>query len=499
MTIAGYGTGKSHLAGLLSGHDSALRESTVRRIAGVAREIAEKIRTYSGKNLVLVYNGMSNFNLDSETLRLARIALAHHGLNDSVFSEITKQYQQAVTFIEKTFQMLREDYTVAFAENSSEHLKEYIINHIQDDTVFRKVNEIYKSINGSDIQWEKGISAGDILTLLAEKYCKEQRIFDNIIILFDEFGRYIEYTAANPMIAGESALQQIFEAVQNADGSILFDGFIQSDLNAYLSRIDRTANIVRYVGRYENSDKYYLSSNFETILANLLIKKDAQKFQDIVEYNINTRYAQFNNRVYSNLIRWTKNAQGKSVWCERELYNTVIVKGCYPLHPLTVWFLSNTSDWMQQRSTIAFTEKMFESVKEQEINNQWIKYIYAVDIIDSELFDEMLNSETKGLVQSQNCMLYHEVIRKYGDKFNEKEISVLKAILIVNICKFELFDKSDCISAIRYCTSLTEEDVIAAVSSLENNYGVIAFDEKVNRFDFLEEASGFHDYQSMCS
>ena len=131
-------------------------------------------------------------------------------------------------------------------------------------------------------------------------------MFGKIIILFDEFGRYIEYTAANPSVAGDSSLQQIFEAIQNADGNILFDGFIQSDLNAYLSRIDKSSNIIRYVGRYEISDKYYISSNFETILANLITKKDEQKFSETVEYNIDEVYRAYNQKIHANLIRWNK-------------------------------------------------------------------------------------------------------------------------------------------------------------------------------------------------
>ena len=123
--------------------------------------------------------------------------------------------------------------------------------------------------------------------LAVTEYCIETPIFDRVYILFDEFGRYIEFTANNPRIAGDSSLQQIFEAVQNADGRIVFDAFIQSDLNSYIRRVENVgANISRYVGRYENSEKFYLSSNFETILANLIEKKDDSAFERVVVRNI---------------------------------------------------------------------------------------------------------------------------------------------------------------------------------------------------------------------
>ena len=42
--------------------------------------------------------------------------------------------------------------------------------------------------------------------------------------------------------------------------------FIQSDIKTYLQRVDQTKNISRYIGRYDASDKYYISSNLETVL-----------------------------------------------------------------------------------------------------------------------------------------------------------------------------------------------------------------------------------------
>lgn len=501
LTIAGYGTGKSHLAvalaSLMSGHNTVLRNIAIKRIAAVDKKIAEEVSSFTDKNLVLVYNGMNNFNLDYETLSIAKSALLQHGISDNVLTALTKQYDQAKHFVETTFSMLEDRYKSAFAAicQGSNCDKEYIINHIDDPKIFEAVNKVYNEINGSYIQWERGISAGDVLALLEKTFCREQKVFNKIIILFDEFGRYIEYTAANPAIAGESALQQIFEAIQNADGNILFDGFIQSDLSAYISRIDKSSNIIRYVGRYEISDKYYLSSNFETILANLITKKDEEKFASIVEHNIDEVYSAYHNRVYTNLIRWNKSAINKSVWSDKHLYNSVISKGCYPIHPFAVWLLSNTSAWMQQRSTIAFAEEMFASIENREISTKRIEYIYAIDIIDSSLFSEMLNSEEKGLVQSQYCMLFRDIMLKNGDKMTDTEKAVLKAILIIDLCKFAVADRNDCVDAIKYCSRLTEEEIAVAINGLENNHGVISFDTNTNRFDLMAEANGMNEFK----
>lgn len=185
------------------------------------------------------------------------------------------------------------------------------------------------------IHAESDTSAVDVLTLLVKKYCIEKPVFDRIFILFDEFGRSIEFTANNPRVAGDSSLQQIFEAVQNAEGRIVFDAFIQNDLNSYIRRVENAgANISRYVGRYENSEKYYLSSNFETILANLIEKKDDNAFKRIVTRNIDEVYARFHIKIFMNLCHWAApEIEKRAVWVNQKMYFDVIAKGCYSIHP----------------------------------------------------------------------------------------------------------------------------------------------------------------------
>lgn len=503
MTIAGYGTGKSHLsvalASLLSGHDEQLRQCVITSISKVDINIGSVINKYQDKNLVLVLNGMRDFNLNSEVLAVAKKALAQHGIAGEVFSEITKHYSVAINFVRNTFEDKIQLYRNAFDAHSCTELfsADDVIRELENanSSVFYAVNDVYKSFVGTDIPIEAGISAADVLELLVNKFCVEQNVFRSIYILFDEFGRYIEFTAREPQIAGDSALQQIFEAVQNANGKIIFDAFIQSDLNAYLSRVESSSNIIRYVGRYENSEKYYLSSNFETVLANLIEKKDPRKFAATVEYNIDSVYARFHQNVFNSLNSWAKpEIAERSVWSNSRMYFDVIAKGCYPLHPITVWFLANTSSWMQQRSTISYTAELFDVIKDRDVSTTWLPYIYPADIIGTGLFDEMQNSEEKSLVQSQNCLSYQSIMVKHGDKFDENEIRVLRAVLITNIIKFKFYDRNSCQTALKYCSGLNDEAVEKAIEQLENEFCVISLDESTNRFTLNAEAHGKREF-----
>ena len=504
MTIAGYGTGKSHLsvalASLLSGHDDELRQLVLKNISVADRQIGEEIRADLHKNLVIVLNGMRDFNLNSEVLATAKKALAQHSLSAEIFDELTTQYKQAISFCANTFETHKERYENYLADTglsgsvTPESITEALGN--ADKEIFNAVNEVYKEFMGTYIHAESDVSAADVLTLIVKKYCIENSVFDRIYILFDEFGRYIEFTANSPRVAGDSSLQQIFEAVQNAEGRIVFDAFIQNDLNSYIRRVENAgSNISRYVGRYENSEKFYLSSNFETILANLIEKKDDDAFDRIVARNIDEVYAQFHKNTFMSLCRWAApEIDKRAVWVNQQMYFDVIAKGCYPVHPITVWFLANTSSWMQQRSTIAYTAEMFETIQDNDVSGRWLPYIYPVDIIGTSLFDEMLSSEEKGFVASQNCLTYQTIIMKLNGKITDNAIKVLRAILICNILKFNFYDRNSALNCLRLCSGLTEDDTNSAVVGLENEYCVIMYDTESNRFELNAEAHGKQEY-----
>ncbi|QTA78327.1 Uncharacterized protein dnl_05480 [Desulfonema limicola] len=87
-----------------------------------------------------------------------------------------------------------------------------------------------------------------------------------ILILFDEFGRYLQFASEKPHIAGDAALQQLYEGVQDNAEKCFLLCFVQYELKAYISRVsnEKKSTINRFIGRYETGKKYYLSTNVET-------------------------------------------------------------------------------------------------------------------------------------------------------------------------------------------------------------------------------------------
>ncbi len=502
LTIAGYGTGKSHLAvtlGSLFSGNTKLRSAVISNLRSVDSDIADSIEKNDKKNLVIALNGMRNFNLDSEVLRCVRMELEKDGISDDVLKGLTKTYDVARYFVSSNFERCKEDFENAAKEQGLSHtgkaLKDYVIENLEADSrALNVVNAVYLIVTGDSLHWDQGISAGDIITVACDQLCGNDKPYNKVLVLFDEFGRYIEYVAANPTIAGDASLQQIFEAIQTASGKAVFVGFIQYELEAYLSHIDKTANVIRYVGRYSVSEKYYLSSNFETILANLLEKNKDGSFERVIGRSLD-RYGNYHEKVKSAIKRWSGAKSVKNVWESEGLYRSIIMEGCFPMHPMTVWLLSNSSGWMQQRSTIAFCADMYDAVAENEIVDDWLPYVYPVDIVDSGIYAEMLSSEEKGLVKSQHCMLYNEICVKVGDKLNVTEQQLLKAILITRIAGFSFYDKDDACIAFRYCSNLKEEEIKPALKNLEDRHGIIAYDDQAGTYDLIAEANGFNEFK----
>ncbi|MBL4935567.1 hypothetical protein JK636_07315 [Clostridium sp. YIM B02515] len=503
LTIAGYGAGKSHLsvtlASLLSGDNNELRNSIIEKLYNVDEGIGREIKEKEDKNLIIVLNGMNDFNLNNEILKSAKKSLKMNALDDSIFEDMTIAYQTAANFLNTTFAAFQDSY-MNFASKSarfkrlkaSELVKLLSAKVFEDAEAYEIINEVYKEKTGSFIKWEEGISASSILTKLHDKYVIKEKKFKGIIILFDEFGRYLEYAAAHPNLASESAIQQIFEAVQNCKPSLLFVGFIQSDLSAYLSRVSNQ-NIARYVSRYENSDKYYLSSNLETVLANL-VKKKSKNAEDIVNNIFNNTLKSFAHRLFENMNRWIPENSAKSVWSSEQLFNQTIVRGCYPIHPATISFLSLLSSWMQQRSTLSFLSEIFDGYKDQVVGENGIPYIYPTAVIKSRIFNEMLNAEEKGRHQGQQCTQFNDLMDKFEEKLSEQEKDILRGILLLNIARYKIYDRADNILALMYNTGFTEEETRTVLNNLENELGIIYFDQALKRYAFTAESNSKVDF-----
>jgi len=506
LAIAGYGTGKSHLAVTLSTLYSGsewhpdLHERILENIARADTNIAAKLRPLVKRpRLVLTLNGMRDFNLHYELLRTAEKALRMYGSNLDVLTKLNKVKETATNFIERSYSLWSERANQVASLHGinlqNEALREYLMTHLgdQQDVAFRIVNQIYEEFNGHEIRLDEGVSASAILDTLLEECCGLHGQFDGIIILFDEFGRHLEYVGANPAAAGDSALQQIFESVQNADGDIQFVGFIQSDIKSYLQRVDKTSNISRYIDRYDAGEKVYLSSNLETIFANLLEKRDSATFTRLVLQRQEADEQSWRH-LFVQIQSWLKPT---GVWASWPDFRKVILGGIYPLHPISTYLLCNLTDWLQSRSSLTLLSEKVRLMGILEVaDNQALPMIYPADLLKGSFFTELLNAEESGRQRSQFCILLNNIYKKFDTKLTDDANKVLLANLIVRICRMTFKSRDELLLALETCSGISSVAVEAAVNLLENEYAIFAYDDRLICFDFVADSVGANEFRN---
>ena len=506
LAIAGYGTGKSHLAVTLSTLFSGekwmpeLHEAILTNVARADADVEQQLRPLVKKpRLVLTLNGMRDFNLHYELLRTAEKALNLYGANLNVLTKLNKVKETATVFIERSFDIL-EDRFVRAAEQkgvflAGTTLKQYLLQSLNNEigTEFDIINTVYTEFNGHPIRLDEGVSASLVLDTLLSECCGLHGQFDSIVILFDEFGRFLEYVSANPAAAGDSALQQIFESVQNADGDIQFVGFIQSDIKSYLQRVDKSSNISRYIDRYDAGEKVYLSSNLETIFANLLEKKDRESFEHHVASRLHAE-EESHHAFFLNLQKWLP-LQG--IWNQWADYRRIILEEIYPLHPISTYLLCNLTDWLQSRSSLTLLSEKVRLMGQLTVDSsQPLPLIYPVELLKGAFFDELLNAEEQGRQRSQFCILLNSIYRKFDTKLTDDARSVLLANLILRICRFRFERRDELVSAIQACSGLTLSQVNIAIQLLEDEYAVLSYDDRLVCFDFVADSVGANEFRN---
>lgn len=503
LAIADYGTGKSHLAvtlGQLFSGSSYMPQTfsiIIENIRKIDEEAARAIsENCDSRNFVMVINGMRDFNLHSEILRAAQRSLALYGLPDDNLRKLNRALETAELFFERNSEASIEIFEEAAKEygwmEKGECLKSKLKKELlTNEIAFEIVNAAYMEITGQEIRWDEGLAASAILDMLVNEYCGMNGIFDHVIILFDEFGRYLEYASGvNAAKSGDSALQQIFESVQNADGALQVINFIQSDIKTYLQRVDQTKNISRYIGRYDGSDKYYISSNLETVFANLIQRKDKNEFaKQIISWQEYTESEW--KSVFLNINKWLIT---KGMWKDYKLFRKVVVEGIYPLHPLSTFMLTQLSDYLQNRSSLTLVSQYIEEISAIEIQKTPL-VILPEKLMRGDLYIEMLAAEQDGKQPSQQCIKYDNVLRKFGDKLSEKSLAVLRANLILRILRFRTTDYEDAKDALAFASGLSVKEIEEELIWLENEYAVLGYDDHANVFDFMEESNGAHDFK----
>lgn len=483
LAVAGYGSGKSHLAvtlsELLTTSDDTLREEIVGHIVEAdpenEKELRRLVRELSGKVLVITLNGIEHGDLTSKFLAQLKATFARDGV-DSVPLENLRQRFKHVLNIVRTLNPSLQDEMVAETgsadiDNLTERLGNFDENAYDVASAYLRKNGIPLAVVGDE-------TVKDVIRLVVGEYVGEGKRYSRMLILFDEFGNYMEFATLRPEIVGAGVLQHLFEGVQQNDNVVRFVGFIQYELKVYAQRMTRDsdrAEISRYITRYDNADKLFLSSNLETLIASLLVKRAGPSLAD-----------SYIGREYRAIQNWFPLSRNYHSWSDEEIFGRVIANGCWPLSPMAMWtlfHLSSSGKYLQGRSALALLKTAIDQNADFDFSGK-CSVLPAVALWSSDLENEFVNIEDAGgsgtVMQS-----YRNAVDRYGHLLKAGHYAVLRAIVLSTHTQLLSADRNDALAALEELAGLQHSEFLQILNGLENEFNVVAWDDSIRRFEIL--------------
>jgi len=495
LAIAGYGTGKSHLgvtvADLLSNPLSSESIEIIERLGAADKQIGAEVRVLISEIdkpcLVVALNGLQGFDFIYELSRQIIHVLQRDGHDSKCIEDLRPRFKQSIKMLQwvNSPQFLSELTELCNGLSLAE-----IVSRLeeQDESIYKNVNK-FLSNHDMQIRNLQGESVRDLIGKAVDEYCGEGKPYQSIVVLFDEFGKYIEFASTKSHLAGNGVLQDLFEAIQSYSSHACFIGFIQFELNAYLQRmaLEYKNEMQRYITRYQAASKLYLSTNLETLIANLIEKKDTA----YLDNKFDNQYAISESvKAQSNLNRWFQSSKNNYVWKDPKQFHAIVRKGAWPLSPYSVWllyYLTTVGGHLQERSALALLIDAFKQFDSQKINEGSEWEMVAVDLMSESFCQELLSSEESGS-QGSIMQAYKTVFSKYSTRYSVNQIRILKAIVLSSKLGLTASSRSDAYLSISALTGLALTEVNTETESLLNEYNVIEWDEAYKCFDILGDA-----------
>jgi hypothetical protein len=496
LAIAGYGTGKSHLgltlSCLLQSPRADVAEVVLSGVERADQSVGTEIRAVLDESqqpcLVVALDGSKKFDLNSEMTRQILEQVKVRGLETRSLDELRPRFSQAASLIrmaETNIDVVNELLAICDASSVDEILTSL---EEQDDSVYSKVHQVLASRNIM-IAALGGESIRDVMDVTCREYCGQGKAFRCLTILFDEFGLYTEFASTKSHIAGAGALQDLYQGVQANQGAACFAGFIQFELNAYVQRVapEHRNEILRYVTRYQAASRVYLSINLETLIANLIEKKQPEELARRFDSDA---AKQESDDISANVARWYPQSLNHRLWSDPEQFHTVIRKGCWPLSVYSTWFLFHLAaagKHLQERSALALLGDAFERFQWHQIGDdaQWC--IAPVDFWSDSLQHELITSEEGGQ-QGSITHAYASVEARHGVKLGDDQMRLLRAVVLASKMGLKAADKDDAIEALSKLAGLPLGVADKGVQLLQDEYNVLEWDESFKEFDILGDA-----------
>lgn len=431
VLIGPYGRGKSHLllvmSQIMSGENNSVDKECLEdlfgRISHIDNETAELAKMIIDRKkpmLPVIIN--SNYSDINQSFILAlREALERSELTDL----LPETYFDSALSMINTWETGYESAYRSFAKLLKEKkttpakIKEGLSVCGREEYIL--FCEVYPKVtNGAEFNPMQNTDVVKMYSQTAAALC-EQKNYSGIYIIFDEFSKFLESTAANQNMQNFKLIQDFSElAARSGEVQIHICCVTHKEILDY-SQSDSFRTVD---GRFKKV--YFVASSEQSyeLVANAI--EHSNEFENFYNKHIE-QFGIVSQSVYrTNIFKDL---------CE-DKYEEIIVRNCFPLHPITVYTLIKVSELVGQNERTLFTflsqseEYTFPDFLSEERDENGLYYLTIDRIFDyfSELFRiEVFDPRIHSIWAKTNTAL------KQTDDPNQRKI--LKSIAVINIIK----------------------------------------------------------------
>lgn len=392
VVIANYGHGKSHLALVLTNffaksYESSEVKAVFKRIEQTLQHNKPEIENFRDfkrqydRFIVVRLRGDTPRTLREQLFSALKAALKEH-VAETQHIEMPFWNRQARQWLEgkvndlQARQFLRDKFGTDFP-----NLLKDVENNIGN--AYDQYVQLFAHLNNNVAPNADGnVSLREAIIWVVDTFCKNSKPLAGIVILFDEFSQFIQRYSHSKAV-GE--LQDLLQGVQDRPGQAMFLALAQHDPEEVAERetgVQSLQNIKRELSRIDR--KYVLHSPIESVI-NAYLAQSNESWEQLFQEDRRNKGRLYQpseivwdifNKRYDKEFKWTN-----------DHFREVVVKGCFPLHPLTTALLCNLK--MPQgldndaRTILRFIRDRVESRQnESPIKHENLNWVYPIELVD---------------------------------------------------------------------------------------------------------------------
>ena len=474
--IGPYGKGKSHLLLVLitllgdynENHINDIN-NLVEKIKNINISLYEKIvsiRSQKLKYMPIIIN--SNYNNMNQAFLLGLSeALERENIDDLVINtyyevanEIICKWEKDESIKEKLeIALKKKNITIKALKNS---LKMY------DEKYYNMFKDMYLELMHG-IEFNPLINT-DLIKLYKDvNYKISEKGYNGLLIVFDEFSKFLEYVSNESMMKDLKLLQDFAELSSRTgkNEQILFTCITHKTINEYIKNIkeDKVNAFKTVEGRFK--EIYFnrsMEQNYEMVSQTI---KKTNKFK---EYYSN--YYKASSNFYEEI-------KSNFEFLNIENEEKVLFEGCFPLNPVTVFAMINLSEKIAQNERTLFTFLTDDDVYSFKyfINNYTGTDIFNVDRI-YDYFYNLFKKETDESLRK--CWVKADSsLAKVENDIEKKIIKVIAIINMINDYNYLVPNKN----TLRLALNLDETSLENHITHLIDK-GVIKYRKTNKTYDF---------------